>query len=95
LFLLSDALIWTGLKRQAVGGNEDACTSTPNLLGMIRLEGSEKMYRHFHFVCNILRTAAGNFKRALDFRGFLLARDVLRKRHTQGLEDICSIRFPA
>jgi hypothetical protein len=55
----------------------------------------EKNVPPLPFLCNILRIADGEIERTLDFLGFLLARDVLGKRHTPALErNICSISVP-
>lgn len=43
--------------------------------------GRPETYRHFRFLCNILRISSANFKITLEFRVFPLASDVLRNRH--------------
>jgi hypothetical protein len=47
------------------------------------LEGARENVLSLPFLCNILRILAGKIERTLDFGGFPLARNVLRKPHTR------------
>jgi hypothetical protein len=52
-------------------------------LGGWGLEGARENVLSLPFLCNILRILAGKIERTLDFGGFPLARNVLRKPHTR------------
>jgi hypothetical protein len=53
-------------------------------------EGAKENALSLPFLCNILRILGGKIERTLDFGGFSLARNVLRKRHTR-IKNICPI----